>query len=75
MLASRCRRLGLPLALLCAEPVSPRSASWRGGRPSRGVQEVFEGIVVGEFMELAVVFITVVASLAIMVVLGNWWAR
>jgi hypothetical protein len=36
---------------------------------------VFEGIVVGEFMELAVVFITVVASLAIMVVLGNWWAR
>jgi hypothetical protein len=36
---------------------------------------VFEGVVVGEFMELAVVFITVVASLAIMVVLGNWWAR
>lgn len=36
---------------------------------------MFEGVVVGEFMELAVVFITVVVSLAIMVVLGNWWAR
>jgi hypothetical protein len=36
---------------------------------------VFEGVVVGEFMELALVFITVVVSLAIMVILGNWWAR
>jgi hypothetical protein len=31
--------------------------------------------VVGEFMELAVVFMTVVFSLIVMVILGNWWAR
>ena len=31
--------------------------------------------VVGEFMELGVVFLTVAFSLIVMVVLGNWWAR
>lgn len=36
---------------------------------------MFEGIVVGDFMELALVFVTVVVSLAIMVAFGAWWAR
>jgi hypothetical protein len=36
---------------------------------------VFEGIVVGEFLELALVFITVVVSLGLMVLFGRWWAR
>lgn len=36
---------------------------------------MFEGIVVGDFMELALVFITVAVSLALMVLFGRWWAR
>lgn len=31
--------------------------------------------VVGEFMELAVVFLTTAFSLIVMVALGKWWAR
>ncbi len=36
---------------------------------------MFEGIVVGDFMELALVFVTVVVSLGLIVLLGRWWAR
>jgi hypothetical protein len=36
---------------------------------------MFEGVVVGDFLELALVFITVVVSLALMVLFGKWWAR
>lgn len=36
---------------------------------------MFEGIVVGDFLELALVFITVVVSLALMLLFGRWWAR
>jgi hypothetical protein len=28
-----------------------------------------------DFVEFALVFVTIVASLIFMVVLGNWWAR
>jgi hypothetical protein len=28
-----------------------------------------------DFMEFALVFVTIMISLIIMVVLGNWWAR
>jgi hypothetical protein len=28
-----------------------------------------------DFMEFALVFVTIMVSLVIMVVLGNWWAR
>jgi hypothetical protein len=31
--------------------------------------------VVGDFAELGAVFFTVMISIIIMVVLGNWWAR
>jgi hypothetical protein len=36
---------------------------------------VFTGTEVGDFMELALVFATVAATLGLMVVFGAWWYR
>ncbi len=35
----------------------------------------FHGIVVGDFMELAFVFITTAVCLIALVIFGAWWAR
>jgi len=36
---------------------------------------LFQGIVVGDFMELALVFLTMAVCFVLMVVFGAWWAR
>jgi len=36
---------------------------------------LFVGITVGDFMELALVAVTVLFSLGLMVVFGAWWSR
>lgn len=36
---------------------------------------LFQGIVVGDFMELALVFLTMAVCFILMVVFGAWWAR